>query len=79
MPLSADSLEQAHHLATREKQKPKQASLRRTVSAAYYALFHLLCGEGSRLMMFGVGVNHADYNFGRSFPRGQVLETARKQ
>ena len=37
--------EQAEHLVARERKKPKQASLRRAV-AAYYALFHLLVGDG---------------------------------
>jgi uncharacterized protein (UPF0332 family) len=37
-----DLLEQANHLANREPELPRQASLRRAVSAAYYALFHLL-------------------------------------
>ena len=36
-----DLLEQARHLANREPKRPKQASLRRAVSTAYYALFHL--------------------------------------
>jgi hypothetical protein len=35
---------------TRERQRPKQASLRRGVSAAYYALFHLLIADGARLL-----------------------------
>ena len=39
----ADDLRvQAHHLFNLDLRKPKQASLRRAVSAAYYALFHLL-------------------------------------
>jgi uncharacterized protein (UPF0332 family) len=42
MALAQDLLEQARHLANREPQRPKQASLRRAVSTAYYALFHLL-------------------------------------
>ena len=42
MALAEDLLEQAYHLARREKRKPRQASLRRAVSTAYYALFHLL-------------------------------------
>jgi hypothetical protein len=45
MNLAQDLLEQANHLARREKRKPKQASLRRAVSTAYYALFHLLVAE----------------------------------
>jgi hypothetical protein len=46
--LHHDLLEQAGHLATRESKKPRQASLRRAVSAAYYALFHLLIADGAR-------------------------------
>lgn len=42
MPFANDLLEQARHLASREPKRPKQASLRRAVSSAYYALFHLL-------------------------------------
>jgi len=48
MALHHDLLEQALHLATREARKPKQASLRRAVSSAYYALFHLLVAEAAQ-------------------------------
>jgi hypothetical protein len=48
MALHHDLLEQADHLASRERLRPRQASLRRAVSAAYYALFHLLADEGAR-------------------------------
>jgi uncharacterized protein (UPF0332 family) len=40
-----DLIEQARHLANRERTRPRQASLRRAVSSAYYALFHLLIDE----------------------------------
>jgi uncharacterized protein (UPF0332 family) len=40
-----DLLDQALHLARRDPTRPKQASLRRAVSTAYYALFHLLISE----------------------------------
>jgi uncharacterized protein (UPF0332 family) len=43
--LHHDLLEQARHLAGRETKKPRQASLRRSISASYYALFHLLTAE----------------------------------
>ena len=43
--LANELLEQAIHLVRRERKHPKQASLRRAVSAAYYALFHLLISE----------------------------------
>jgi hypothetical protein len=45
MSFADDLLEQAYHLANRERKNPKQASLRRAVSTAYYALFHLLIEE----------------------------------
>ncbi len=40
-----DLLRQARHLACKERKGAKQASLRRAVSTAYYALFHLLIAE----------------------------------
>ncbi len=40
-----DLLEQADHLARRDPKRPKQANLRRAVSATYYALFHLLIAD----------------------------------
>lgn len=43
--------EQANHLAKRERGRPKQASLRRSVSAAYYALFHRLTFDGTRFLL----------------------------
>lgn len=48
MSLATDLLAQAKHLATKEPQRPKQASLRRALSAAYYALFHLLTSDAAR-------------------------------
>ena len=45
MPFPDHLLEQAQHLANRERKRPRQASLRRAVSTAYYALFHLLVSE----------------------------------
>lgn len=45
MALHHDLLEQGRHLAKREPKRPRQASLRRSISAAYYALFHLLTAE----------------------------------
>src|SRR5260370_40895720 len=45
MPFADDPLEQAYDLAHKEATNSKQASLRRAVSTAYYALFHLLIDE----------------------------------
>jgi hypothetical protein len=52
--LHRDLIEQAEHLAKREPKKPRQASLRRAVSAAYYALFHLLISDGALRLIPGV-------------------------
>lgn len=53
MTLPSDLLVQAKHLATREPKRPKQASLRRAVSTAYYALFHLLSDDAAALLVRG--------------------------
>lgn len=45
MSFPEDLLQQAYDLAAKEPEEPKQASLRRAVSTAYYALFHLLIDE----------------------------------
>jgi uncharacterized protein (UPF0332 family) len=50
MSLHDDLIAQASRLARSEPRRPKQASLRRAVSTAYYALFHLLISEGSAVM-----------------------------
>jgi uncharacterized protein (UPF0332 family) len=50
MTLPADLLKQANELARHEPGKPRQASVRRAVSAAYYALFHQLCEEVTRVV-----------------------------
>jgi hypothetical protein len=47
MSFPRDLLEQADHLANREPKRPKQASLRRAISSAYYALFHLLLRDAA--------------------------------
>lgn len=47
MSLAQDLLEQAQFLVKREKTRPRQASLRRAVSTAYYACFHLLSSQAA--------------------------------
>lgn len=48
--LPQDLLRQARHLAIKERGRPQQASLRRAISTAYYAVFHLLSLEASSLV-----------------------------
>jgi len=47
MAYAEDLLKQAFLLLDKEPKRPSQASLRRSVSTAYYALFHLLIQEAS--------------------------------
>lgn len=57
MSLPLDLLSQARQLAAQERHRPKQASLRRAVSSAYYALFHFICEESVKLF---AGAAHQD-------------------
>jgi len=45
--LHDDLVDQARRLATLDPKRPKQANLRRSVSSAYFALFHRLISEGA--------------------------------
>jgi hypothetical protein len=51
--LPRDLLDQARHLVGKEPKRPKQASLRRAVSTAYYALFHLLTEAAAARLVTG--------------------------
>lgn len=51
MSLGNELIQQARHLATREKKRPKQASLRRAISTAYYALFHILVEASTKELL----------------------------
>jgi uncharacterized protein (UPF0332 family) len=75
MAFAEDLLEQAQHLARREKTKPRQASLRRAVSTAYYALFHLLIQEAV------LNWKRTDQGplFARFFEHGRMRNASEKQ
>jgi hypothetical protein len=69
-------LEQAKHLAGRERTRPRQASLRRAISTAYYALFHFLIREAVRQ----IGPNLSEDNYNRVyrwFDHGAMHRVAR--
>ena len=53
MGLAEDLLAVADRLAHPASTDPEQANLRRAVSTAYYALFHLLVGEAAQLWQGG--------------------------
>jgi len=47
MGLAEDLFNQAHFLSYHERGRPKQATLRRSISTAYYAVFHLLVANAA--------------------------------
>jgi hypothetical protein len=73
--LYRDLLLQARELATHDPRKPRQVNLRRSVSSAYYALFHALVDETCRLML---GARHQEapyrYVLGRAFMHGTMKQ-----
>jgi uncharacterized protein (UPF0332 family) len=66
--LHLDLLAQARHLATLDPGRPRQVNLRRAVSSTYYAVFHTLVDDASRLL---IGTRHGEAPFrhviGRAF------------
>ena len=63
-----DLLELARHLANLERIQPRQAYLRRAVSTAYYALFHLLISEAT----LNWGRSDLRAELGRVFAHGKM-------
>jgi hypothetical protein len=74
MSLASDLLEQAQHLSRRERTRPRQASLRRAISTAYYALFHLLIDEAIRAL---VARPELRARFARSFEHADMKQASR--
>ncbi len=73
-----DLLAQAVSLATIDTKKPKQANLRRAISSAYYAVFHLLVDEACRVQI-GSQHNQAPFRqvLGRAFAHGVMKEACK--
>ena len=78
MTLPRDLLAQARLLAEKEPRRPKQASLRRAVSAAYYALFHLLVDDASRRLMGGASRSALRGCLARAFNHVTMKTVARQ-
>ena len=78
MSLHGDLRHQARHLATREPKRPRQASLRRAISTAYYSVFHLLTHEATRFMVSGNNRDALRQCLGRAFAH-QTMKTVCKQ
>ena len=69
MGLAEDLLQQARHLATYQGASVTQADLRRAVSTAYYALFHLLIEDAAQRWK---GSSAAITGLQRAFNHGQM-------
>jgi hypothetical protein len=78
MSLARDLLDQAKQLASKEPRRPKEASLRRAVSTAYYALFHLLIDASTRSLIKGSGRRELRIQLARSFEHGRMLGAAKE-
>jgi hypothetical protein len=76
MSLPRDLLIQARHLATKDKGRPLQASLRRSISSAYYALFHLLASDGAIVVAAG-GSKRLRERVQRTFDHGTMREVCK--
>ena len=76
MSLGTDLLEQARHLVSRERRKPKQASLRRAISSSYYALFHTLIEEAARLVLPANQSSGARSRVGRTFGHAEMKKVS---
>ena len=72
MALPDDLVAQARLLASVDPTRPKQASLRRAVSTAYYAVFHLLTGAAA------ANWKNRDQrrSFGRTFDHGKMAKAS---
>ncbi len=76
MNLHTDLLRQARHLTFREPKRPLQVSLRRAVSAAYYAIFHLLVDDATRRMFPGRSRASLRSCLARAFVHGDMKRVA---
>lgn len=81
MSLADDLLAHAERLLDLDPRRPKQATLRRAISAAYYSLFHLLTSEAAGLFagepglaaQIGRSLNHGEMKkASQSFSTGQL-------
>ncbi len=70
--MHGDLLAQARHLATPAARRPKQASLRRAVSTAYYAIFHLLVRAATEHLLRGAGLAPFRGGLGRAFTHADM-------
>ena len=74
MAIADDLLTLAEHLTKPAAADPEQAWLRRSISTAYYALFHLLVGEAAQRW---TGSPASRLGLERAFKHDQMKEVSR--
>lgn len=74
MSLHRDLLDQARHLANRERRRPRQASLRKAISTAYYAVYHLLVAEATQILIRKAELRN---RFARAFEHANLKSASR--
>jgi uncharacterized protein (UPF0332 family) len=72
--LHQDLLDQAADLVLKEANRPRQASLRRAISTAYYAVFHLLIFEATKTI---VPEKSIGYLVARAFQHNEMKEISK--
>lgn len=77
MTLHRELLAQARHLAEKEPRRPRQASLRRAVSTAYYALFHYLIDEATKLFLGGSARANLRHCLARTFSHSTMAKASK--
>ena len=77
MSLANDLLAQSRYMVRHEPRRPKQATLRRAVSTAYYALFHFLGDASARLLISGDALRDVRYAAQRAYDHGTMKQACR--
>ncbi len=77
MKFGEDLLAQSKLLARHEARRPRQTTLRRAVSTAYYALFHLLTEESARFLIAGDAKKPLRQQVQRAFDHGAMRQCCR--
>ena len=76
MGVAHELLLQAHYLATYQGSGARQVDLRRAISAAYYAMFHLLVEDGGQRWLGGSAA--AVTGLQRAFDHGPMKNTSQQ-
>ena len=76
MSLAEELLEQAQLLMDQHPTEPSQAALRRSISTAYYAVFHLLIDAASQEFISGQGRDELRAAVRRTFAHTRMAEAS---